>query len=135
MKILLIEDEIANNEGSFKLANEYKFKGKLKFIFKSKSQDISFNDLEQYALVIVDITLAKLSEMDGYSIIKKIVDEKLYPKNKIVVMTGNNKIEEGLAEHGIDTSELSIIYKPIDYEYIANLLEAKLDKVLQDAEK
>lgn len=131
-KILLVEDEIVNNEGAFKIANAYKFDGKLKFEFKPKSQDVNFEDLHQYALVIVDITLAKKSEMDGYSVVKKILDENLYPKDKLVILTGNNKVEEGLFEHGIDPNDIAIVYKPINYEGVAQFLSEKLPSLVAD---
>ena len=126
IKILLVEDEIVNNEGAFKIANAYKFDGKLKFEFKPKSQDIDFESLQQYALVIVDITLAKKSEMDGYSVVKKILEENLYSKDKLIILTGNNKVEEGLLERGIDANGIMIEYKPINYEGVAKFLSEKL---------
>lgn len=126
IKILLVEDEIVNNEGAFKIANAYKFDGKLKFEFKPKSQDVEFEFLQQYALVIVDITLAKKSEMDGYGVVKKILEENLYPKEKLIILTGNNKVEEGLLERGIDANGIMIEYKPINYEGVAEFLSKKL---------
>ena len=125
-KILLVEDEISNNEGAFAIANEYRFDGRLKFDFKPRSQDVDFEALEQYVLLIVDITLAKKSEMDGYSVVKKIIDEDLYPKENLIILTGNNRVEEGLIEHGIDADNITIIYKPINYEDVADFLSSKL---------
>lgn len=128
-KILIFEDEWPTIKGSFELANQFAFEGKLHFFSKPRSQDVNFASLrEQFDAVFVDITLAKNSAFDGFSIIKKIIDEKLIDLNKVIVLTGNSKVEEKLKEMGIDTKVINILYKPIAF----NVLAIHLKKILYD---
>lgn len=126
-KILIFEDEWNTIKGSFELANIYAFENKLSFINKAKSQDISYNSWrELYYAVFVDITLAKNTKWDGFNIIKVIHDTDLFPLNKVVVLTGNSKVEEKLKEMGIDTNLVKILYKPINFEVLAQELNRVL---------
>lgn len=128
-KVLVFEDEWATIRGSFELANIYAFNEELSFIVKTKSQDIPFSSWEkEYGVVFVDITLAKNTKHDGFNIIKKILDEKLFSPSKIVILTGNGKIEEKLSEMGLDKKQFKILYKPIDFENIADVLKEILQE-------
>lgn len=122
-QILIFEDEWPTIKGSFELANIYAFNNELKFVIKTKSQNVSFSDWrDTYAAVFVDITLAKNTKLDGFNIVKKILDENLIDKNKLVVLTGNNRIEEKLKSIGVNTVGINIVYKPVDFDFIADLL-------------
>lgn len=126
-RILIFEDEWPTISGSFDLANIYAFEGKLKFEVHPKSQDVTFNMWrEKYAAVFVDITLAKNTKFDGFNIIKKILDENLFDKKNIVVLTGNSKVEEKLKAMGVDTEGLKIEYKPVGFTTIAKILNGIL---------
>lgn len=126
-KILIFEDEWNTIKGSFELANIYAFESKLNFINKTKSQDIAYNSWrELYDAVFVDITLAKNTKWDGFNIIKVIYDTDLFPLNKVVVLTGNSKVEEKLNEMGINTDLVKILYKPINFEILAQELKRVL---------
>lgn len=126
-KILIFEDEWNTIKGSFELANIYAFENKLSFVNKTKSQDIAYNSWrELYDAVFVDITLAKNTKWDGFNIIKVIHDTDLFPLNKIVVLTGNSKVEEKLNEMGINTNLVKILYKPINFEILAQELKRVL---------
>lgn len=57
----------------------------------------------KYQAVFVDITLAKNTLWDGFNIVKEIEERQLIDLHKVVVMTGNSKVEEKLNEMGIDT--------------------------------
>ena len=123
-KILIFEDEWNTIKGSFELANIYAFESKLIFINKSKSQDITYNSWrELYDAVFVDITLAKNTKWDGFNIIKVIHDTNLFPLDKIVILTGNSKVKEKLNEMGINTDLVKILYKPINFEILAQELK------------
>lgn len=127
-KILIFEDEWSTIKGSFDLANVFAFEGKLRFIAKSRSQDVNFTSWREiYDAVFIDITLAKNTEWDGFSIVKAIKDKELIDLNKVVVLTGNSKVEEKLKELGIDTNIVEILYKPIAF----NVLADKLKKMLR----
>ena len=126
-KILIFEDEWNTIKGSFELANIYAFESKLNFVNKTKSQDIAYNSWrELYDAVFVDITLAKNTKWDGFNIIKVIHDTDLFPLNKVVVLTGNSKVEEKLNEMGINTDLVKILYKPINFEILAQELKRVL---------
>lgn len=62
MKILVIEDELATVRGSFELANLYAFDGNLQITFVVKSQDVNFQHMNEYAVVLqilVQLTILK----------------------------------------------------------------------------
>ena len=127
IKILIFEDEWPSISGSFELANIFAFEGKLKFVPCSKSQDVAFSSLrDKYSAIFVDITLAKNTKLDGFNIIKKILDENLFDKSRVVVLTGNNKVEDKLKTMGIDTDGLRIEYKPVGFTTISSVLNTIL---------
>ena len=59
--------------------------------------------------------------MDGYGILKKIEQEKI-SYNKLVIMTGNNKISDVLKEREI-LGEYEILAKPLDFKELKLILE------------
>lgn len=126
-KILIFEDEWNTIKGSFELANIYAFDKSLKFTVVSKSQDVSFSSWNsRYDAVFIDITLAKNTILDGFNIITEIVERDLFPLDKIIVLSGNSKVKEKLIEMGIDTKAIKVLYKPIDFEMLAKVLERVL---------
>lgn len=129
IKILIFEDEWNTIKGSFDLANIYAFNGCLKCIAKSRSQDIDFTSWNgEYQAVFVDITLAKNTLWDGFNIVKEIEERHLIDLHKVVVMTGNSKVEEKLNEMGIDTNVVKIMYKPIAFNALADQLRRILNQ-------
>lgn len=127
-KILVFEDEWNTIKGSFELANIYAFDSKLKFTVKSRSQDESFESWrEKYSIVFVDITLARNTQMDGFNIVKEISDRDLFDLDKVVVMTGNSKVNEKLQEMGIDVGRVKILYKPVAFNALADELKKILN--------
>ena len=126
-KVLVFEDEWPTIRGSFELANIYAFNGMLKFEHHTKSQEVAFTSWrEKYSAVFVDITLAKNTKLDGFNIVKRILDEDLFDKSRVVVLTGNSKVEEKLKNLGIDTDGLRIEYKPVGFTTIASVLKSIL---------
>lgn len=126
MKILVIEDELATIKGSFDLANSYAFEDNLQVTYIAKSQDIDFQSLSQYIVIFIDISLANNSKMDGFNIIKKIHEEQVSLLNRIVILTGNNKIEESLKDQDIDFRTIKIVYKPASFMMIASIIQEKI---------
>lgn len=123
-KILIFEDEWKTIKGSFELANIYAFNNELVFINKNKSQDVSYNSWKDlYDAVFIDITLAKNTEWDGFNILKEIYSKKLFPLNKIIILTGNSKVKDKLNEMSINSELIKILYKPISFEILANELK------------
>lgn len=125
-KILLIEDEVRTVQGAFSLANLYGFDGTLDIVIVNCSQDVDFNALSQYDLIFVDITLDQ-SEMDGLSIIQKILRGTDYPLEQIIVLTGNYNVEDDLRNKGIDSTKVDVIYKPASYKDITQIIKGKAD--------
>lgn len=128
-KILVFEDEWNTIKGSFELANIYAFDNKLKFTVKSRSQDEPFESWrEKYSIVFVDITLAKNTQWDGFNIVKEISDGDLFDLNKVVILTGNSKISEKLKDLGINNDKITILYKPIAFNALADQIKKILKK-------
>jgi DNA-binding response OmpR family regulator len=128
-KVLIFEDEWNSIKGSFELANIFAFDNKLTFEPKSRSQDVAFESWrETYGAVFIDITLAKNSEWDGFNILKRITDLDLYPLSKIIVLSGNNKVEEKLIQMDIEINELKVLYKPINFEVLSRELHVVLNR-------
>ena len=131
-KILIFEDEWKTIKGSFELANIYAFNNELVFINKNKSQDVSYNSWKDlYDAVFIDITLAKNTEWDGFNILKEIYSKKLFPLNKIIILTGNSKVKDKLNEMSINSELIKILYKPISFEILANELKQILSMLLK----
>lgn len=111
-KVLIIEDEYQQVRIAFEYVDELYFDNELKYTVAAKSQEVPFGEIESFDYIFVDIKLAKKTELDGYGILSKI--EKDHPNaKKIIILTGNNKINETLKERGI-TKEYQILTKPID---------------------
>ena len=121
-KILVIEDD-RSVHGSFHMANEDSFEGKLIIDIVPKSQSIKFGNLSSYSVIFVDLELAKTSNMDGFSVIQKIISNNLYPLGNILVFTGNNKAKERIADLKLPISDDNIIYKPVEYDEIAIIVK------------
>ena len=129
IKILVFEDEWNTIKGSFELVNIYAFDGRLKCVAISRSQDIDFTSCcDEYQAVFVDITLAKNTQWDGFNIVKEIKGRQLIDLHKVVVMTGNSKVEEKLNEMGVDTDVVKIMYKPIAFNALADQLRRILNQ-------
>lgn len=126
-KILIFEDEWVTIQGSFELANAFAFNDELEFEPHSKSQDVQYSTWSgYYDAVFIDITLAKNSKMDGFSIVNTIRDKKLIDFSKVVIMTGNSRVKEKLEEMGLDTNVLTVMYKPVAFDELASVLNKVL---------
>ncbi len=119
MKILIFENEFIYLDTTFRYVNKLYFNDELDYEVFASSQDFgSLNNVINYDLVIVDISLAKRSVLDGYGLLKKL-NEIEFDNNKIVIMTGNHQIKEGLVDKGLQF-DYKILTKPID---ITDLIE------------
>ncbi len=119
MKILIFENEFIYLDTTFRYVNKLYFNDELNYEVFSNSQDFgSLHNVVNYDLVIVDISLAKRSVLDGYGLLKKL-NEIEFDKSKIVIMTGNHQIKEGLIDKGLHFN-YKVLTKPID---ITDLIE------------
>ena len=123
--ILIFEDEWPTIKGSFEMSNIADFDNNLEFIIKTKSQDYKLCDLthDKIEAVFIDITLAKKSQMDGFSLVSEIVNKDRFDMKKVFIMTGNGKVKEKLQEMGIDTDSITILKKPVSFIDISEVLK------------
>ena len=123
MKILIFENEFIYLDTAFKYVNEIYFDNSLEYEVHANSQDFkSFNKISDYNIVIVDISLAIKSILDGYGILKKLL-ELNYNSSNILIMTGNHQIKEILKDKGLN-EEYKILTKPIDIFELKNALNS-----------
>lgn len=120
-RILIIEDEYNEVKIAFEYVKNVLYSGELELTNVIKSQEINFNELCAYDVIFLDITLSKSSKLDGYGILSEI-ERRGIKYNKIVIMTGNNRISSGLLKRGIKT-EYPILTKPISFKEIKKMLE------------
>ena len=123
MKIAIFENEYDSVKGAFESANFLNFSNMLEFENFPSSQNANFSNIESYRAIFVDIYLAAKSELDGFGLIQKIrkFDDKL--TERIVILTGNNKIKEILKERDIYSELINIIIKPTDFEEITKVIK------------
>jgi DNA-binding NtrC family response regulator len=120
-RVLIIEDEYDEVKNAFEYVKDIYYSGEMELTNVIKSQDIPFQNLERYDVIFLDITLAKRSKMDGYGILKKIEQENI-SYNKLVIMTGNNKISYVLKEREI-LGEYEILAKPLDFKELKLIID------------
>tara|TARA_R110002051_G_scaffold75524_1_gene137304 strand:+ start:151 stop:531 length:381 start_codon:yes stop_codon:yes gene_type:complete len=123
MKILIFENEFVYLDTTFRYVNKLYFDGKLEYEVFASSQDFgALINANKYDLIIIDISLAKRSDLDGYGLLKKL-NEIDFGKDKIVIMTGNHQIKEGLKDKGLDF-DYKILTKPIDINDLISVLNS-----------
>lgn len=128
MKIAIFENEYDSVKGAFDIANFLNFNNELQFENFSSSQNADFSTIRNYSVIFIDIDLATKSELDGFGLIQKIrkLDDSL--TNKIVILTGNNRIKEILKERNIYSDAIKIIIKPTDYEEITGVINKVINR-------
>ena len=52
--------------------------------------------------------------------------EDRFDLNKVVVLTGNNKVEDKLNEMQLNTDDITIVYKPVDFKELSDVLRKVL---------
>lgn len=125
IRILVIEDMVETISGAFELAALSEFNENMKFDFKRTSQDVDYENINDYALVFVDIELAKGSKEDGFAVIRRVLNSGLYPLERTLILTGNTVIEEKLKENNINP-DIEVVKKPVNYEDIEKVLKRKV---------
>lgn len=129
MKIAIFENEYESVKGAFETANLLNFNNKLEIENFQSSQKADLSKLDEYTAIFIDIDLSSKSDLDGFALIQKIagIDEKLM--KKIIILTGNNKIEEALNSRNIKGGLIQIIIKPTNYEEITE----HMNKIIKGA--
>ncbi|MDE5856010.1 MAG: hypothetical protein K2H06_03085 [Anaeroplasmataceae bacterium] len=92
-----------------------------------RSQDIIYDKLrDDYDLVFIDITLAKQSQKNGFGVIRDILNNDYFPKDKIIILSANTQIKDGLRKSNLP-EDIAIMHKPVLFVD----LEKKLEQYLQ----
>lgn len=121
-KVAIFENEINLFKPIFDVTNTLKFQNLFDFSFFPKSQDIgAIENINNYDLIIIDIELAPKSELDGYGLIKKILE--INSKSKIVILTGHSRVKDSISEYGFN-KEFPIIQKPIQLSNLEEVLRS-----------
>ena len=129
-KVLIIENEFQSIKAPI-LVLEGKYKqeqDELEYKVYVKSQDVAWGDVESYHAILVDLSLAAKSEMDGYAILKKIKD--VYPKmvSHTAIITGNGMVEDALKEKGIEADEFKVFTKPLKYMELKSFIDKAVNE-------
>ncbi len=126
MKIAIFENEYQQVEAAFQVVNLLHYNNSLQIQTFPSSQSIGDLDkIKDFDVVIVDIDLSQKSNLDGYSLLRRIED--LDKKTKILILTGSSKVEQTLKEKKLPPYD--ILLKPLDF----NILHESLNKVLSHA--
>ena len=121
MKLLIVENEVKEVDTTFEAVNYLFFRGELEFKYIDASQKIKpFSSILDYDAIIIDIVLSPKSEKDGFGLIQDIIKDYPQLKDKIIILTGDSKIEEKLNEKNLPLFPL--IEKPIGIEQINKTL-------------
>jgi DNA-binding LytR/AlgR family response regulator len=118
MKIAIFENEFESVKGAFDTANLLYFNEGLVITYFPSSQSASNVEMKEFDVIFIDIDLSSKSELDGFSLINKFIETNKALIGRIVILTGNNKIQEALKARSIDYKLIQIIIKPTNYEEI-----------------
>ena len=128
MKVAIFENEYDSVRLAFETANLISFDNKIDFQVFTSSQASNRFTINQFDVIFIDIDLSVKSIHDGYTLITNLIEENPDLAKKIVVLTGNNKIRESLANRGIDSTTLQVIIKPTDFIQIANSINKVIEQ-------
>jgi DNA-binding LytR/AlgR family response regulator len=124
MKIAVFENELDAVKGAFDVANLTKFNKSLDVNYFASSQSADFNKIASFDVIFVDIDLSTKSNLDGFGVISKIKSIDDHLANRIIILTGNDKIRETMESRNISDSRINIIFKPTNYEEVARYINS-----------
>ena len=128
-KVLIIENEFQSIKAPIMvLEGKYKQEqDELEYKVYVKSQDVDWGKIGLYHAILIDLSLAAKSEMDGYAILKKI--KEVYPGmvSRTAIITGNGMVEEALKEKGIGTDVFKVFTKPLKYMELKSFIDKSGD--------
>lgn len=123
MRVAIFENEYESVKGAFETASLLYFDDELDIVIYPSSQTAILTKMEEFDTIFIDIDLSSKSDLDGFSLIKKLNETNENLINRIVILTGNNKIKEALKSRSIDSSQIQIIIKPTNYEEINSCIK------------
>lgn len=109
MKVLFIENDFQNLKHTVDLFNIVNLNNNLTYDVVTKSQDIDYNNINDYDFIIVDIHLTKSYE-DGFQIIEKMLNNHNVNNEKIIILSGMSDVNEQISERKLN---VNIIKKPL----------------------
>ncbi|WP_313157068.1 hypothetical protein [Sphingobacterium multivorum] len=119
MKIAIFENEYKSVKLAFEACNAIFFQGGLELVNFARSQEFGFDNINDFEVFFIDIDLSIKSHLDGYALIKEMIKFDPNIGTRIVVLTGNNRIQDGLRDNDIDVSQIkNIIIKPTNFKEI-----------------
>jgi ActR/RegA family two-component response regulator len=117
MKIAIFENQWNQVKTQFEVANKVYFNDELIYTQYNSSQELKpFEDLYNFDLVIIDISLSSNSDLDGFDLISKILERELHPR--LLILTGNSNILENLGNRNLP--RIPVLMKPVDVLDIKN---------------
>ncbi|MCW2121063.1 hypothetical protein [Flavobacterium sp. 7A] len=122
MKIAVFENEYESVKGSFETANLVDFNNELDVHVYPSSQLANLLLIDQFSVIFIDIDLSTKSELDGFGLIKKLDEISNLINKKIIILTGNNKIEDALKSRNIKSDIYHIIIKPTNFLEISKAI-------------
>lgn len=123
MKIVVFENEYNSVRGAFDAANLINFDRRLEITQYPSSQNANLHKINEFDVIFIDIDLSSKSELDGYSLIKKLKEIHSRIAQKIVILTGNNKIKQSLDLKHLNSNEFKLIIKPTDFVEITKVIK------------
>ncbi|MES2588849.1 MAG: response regulator [Bacteroidota bacterium] len=124
-KIAIFENDLFAIKKTFEAINILYFNKELEFDFFETSQRIGgLSNLNNYDVVIIDIELARTSEMDGFQILEKIKELNISTAN-IILLTGHNNVGEKLKDMNLE--HIPIVRKTIDIKVLRDRIKQVLN--------
>jgi len=123
MKILVLEDDFTALKGAFDYLNVKYYGGTLLYEVYSKTQDLpDLQKANDFDRIFVDISLHRNSSQDGYSFIRSL--KAIIPNliDKVIVITGSDKVRNKLIE--FELPSLRILSKPVSFLDLKSVMPA-----------
>lgn len=122
IKIAIFENEYVEVETAFKALNLLYYNNELDFsVYRSSQEFHDLTKISEFEVVFVDLDLSLSSKMDGYTLIKNILQIKRNASILILSASSKESILTKLEQKGLPA--LTIISKPVDYTDIYEKLK------------
>lgn len=123
MRVAVFENEYESVRGAFETSNLVDFNNTISIDVFVSSQSADLSRLSDYDVIFVDIDLSAKSQLDGFALIQRIRSNDQNMTSRIVILTGNNKIEEILKDRGIYSPSIQIAIKPTNFVTITSAIK------------